>query len=82
MIWSKVIDAKTYLLELTRYDKFKDRVDFFEVNETVLTIEKPLALGQYYWRLASIDGVDKGPYADISHFIHKAKPEAPYMSQL
>ena len=82
LAWSKVIDAKTYLLELARDNKFKDRVDRFKVNETVLTIEKPLALGQYFWRLASIDGVDKGPHADISHFIYKAKPEAPDISQL
>ena len=82
LVWSNVMDAKTYLLELARDNEFKDMVNRFEVNKIDLTIENPLAPGQYFWRLASIDGVDKGPYADTSNFTYKVKPDAPDVSQL
>ena len=82
LVWSKVMDAKTYLLELARDNEFKDMVSRFEVNKIDLTIENPLAPGQYFWRLASIDGVDKGPYADTSNFTYKVKPDEPDVSQL
>ena len=82
LVWSNVMDAKTYLLELARDNEFKDMVSRFEVNKIDLMIENPLAPGQYFWRLASIDGVDKGPYADTSNFTYKVKPDAPDVSQL
>lgn len=82
LAWNKVGDAKTYLLELAHDNQFKNMVDSRQLSSTVLKLEKPLQPGEYFWRLASIDGADKGPYATANNFTYKVKPSAPDISQL
>ncbi len=82
LTWSKIDAAKSYLLELAYDSEFIKLVDQFKLSATELKIEKPLTPGQYFWRLASIDGADQGPFAASSNFIYKLKPAAPDISQI
>ena len=82
LTWTKIDDAKTYLLELASDADFKQLIDSQRVVSPTFKIEKKLEPGQYYWRLASIDGADQGPYMEGSSFTYKAKPNAPDISQL
>ena len=80
--WTKVEQANQYLLQLAKDADFKQLLDSHQVTNTTYKIEKNLEPGQYYWRLASIDGEDQGPYMAPSSFTYKAKPGAPDLSQL
>ena len=82
LTWESVQQANQYLLELARDADFKQLLDSQKVVNAAYKIEKNLEPGQYYWRLASIDGADQGPYAVANSFIYKAKPNAPDISQL
>ena len=80
--WVQVAQANAYLLEIATDAEFKQLLDSRRVTNTLYKIEKSLDPGQYYWRLASIDGADQGPYAVANIFTYKAKPNAPDISQL
>ena len=82
LTWSKIEEANEYLLELARDTDFKQLLDSKRVVNPTYKIEKNLEPGQYFWRLASLDGADQGPYAVASSFNYKAKPSAPDISQL
>ena len=83
LTWTKIEQVNEYLLELARDADFKQILDSRRVIDTVYKIEKNLEPGQYFWRLASIDGAtDQGPYAVASSFTYKAKPNKPDISQL
>ena len=82
LTWSKIEQANEYLLELARDADFKQLLDSKRVTNPAYKIEKNLEPGQYFWRLASLDGADQGPYAAASSFTYKAKPNAPDISQL
>ena len=82
LTWSKIEQANEYLLELARDADFKQLLDSKRVTNPAYKIEKNLEPGQYFWRLASLDGADQGPYAAASSFTYKAKPNAPDVSQL
>jgi hypothetical protein len=82
LTWTKVEQANEYLLELARDADFKQMLDSRRVVNTAYKIEKNLEPGQYYWRLASVDGADQGPYMPASSFSYKAKPNAPDIGQL
>jgi predicted phage tail protein len=82
LTWTKIEQANEYLLELARDADFKQMLDSKRVANPIYKIEKNLEPGQYYWRLASLDGADQGPYAAASSFTYKAKPNAPDISQL
>ena len=80
--WTKIEQANVYLLQLAKDAEFKQLIASQQLTNTSYKIEKSLEPGQYYWRLASIDGADQGPYMAPSHFIYKAKPNVPDISQL
>ena len=82
LTWSKIEQANEYLLELARDADFKQLLDSKRVTNPAYKIEKNLEPGQYFWRLASLDGADQGPYAAANSFTYKAKPNAPDVSQL
>ncbi len=82
LTWEKVDQVNEYLLELARDADFKQMLDSRRVVNTAYKIEKSLEPGQYYWRLASLDGTDQGPYAVANSFTYKPKPNAPDISQL
>ena len=77
LAWNKSAEAKTYLVEIAKDSKFNQVVDQFVSVNNEYTLTKELTPGQYFWRLASIDGVDQGPYAKADSFIYKSKPSAP-----
>ena len=80
--WTKIEQANFYLIQLAKDAEFKQLIANQQVTNTSYKIEKNLEPGQYYWRLASIDGADQGPYMAPSNFTYKAKPNAPDVSQL
>jgi hypothetical protein len=80
--WTQIEQAKAYLFEIANDAEFKDMIDSRKVTSNSYKVEKDLQPGQYYWRLASLDGANQGPYAAASSFTYKAKPNAPDISQL
>ena len=82
LAWQKIEQANAYLLELARDADFKELLSSQRVATNAYKIEKNLEPGQYYWRLASIDGTDQGPLSAANSFSYKAKPNAPDISQL
>jgi hypothetical protein len=80
--WAQVEQINEYLIEVARDADFKQLLDSRRVMTTTYKIEKSLDPGQYYWRLASIDATEQGPYTAINSFIYKPKPDAPDISQL
>jgi hypothetical protein len=93
LTWAPVEQAKNYLVEIAQDAAFKNILESRQVSSNAYKLEKSLAPGQYYWRLASIDGApensqnqsdsqNKGPYGKVSSFSYKAKPSAPDVSQL
>lgn len=82
LTWTIIADAKTYLIELAKDAEFKELLETKQVANARYKLEKPLAAGQYFWRLASIAGSDQGPYSAANTFSYKPKPIMPDISQL
>ncbi|HEY0561917.1 MAG TPA: FecR domain-containing protein [Methylophilus sp.] len=80
--WSKVDLANRYLIELAKDAEFKQVWQSQQVTTTEFTPQHSLEAGQYFWRLASIEGEDVGPYSRLHAFVYKPKPPAPDLSQL
>jgi hypothetical protein len=81
-LWTKIEQANAYLLEIAKDAEFKQVIDSRRVESNVYKAEKDLQPGQYYWRLASLDEANQGPYALANNFTYKAKPNAPDINQL
>ena len=82
LAWTAVEQAKNYRVEIAQDADFINIVDSREVNTNAYKPEKSLTPGQYFWRLSSLDGDDKGPYGKVHHFSYKPLPSAPDTSQL
>lgn len=82
LAWTSVELAKNYRVEIAHDANFKDVLESRQVNSNSFKLEKSLMPGQYYWRLASLDGDDQGPYGKVNRFNYKAIPNAPDVSQL
>lgn len=82
LTWTAVEQAKTYQLELANDAGFKSLVERRQVTNNIFKLEQDLQPGQYFWRLASVDGDNQGPYMPTAHFTYKALPPAPDVSQL
>ncbi len=80
--WGNISQASSYQLELANDAEFKQLVMAQQVVNTQFTLENALQPGQYFWRLASLNQSEKGPYSAINHFVYKPKPPAPDISQL
>lgn len=80
--WGNVNQANSYQLELANDAEFKQIIMAQQVVNTQFTLENALQPGQYFWRLASLNQSEKGPYSAINHFVYKPKPPAPDISQL
>lgn len=80
--WSVVDAAKTYLVELAKDAQFSHVLQTEQVAINQFTPKNALQIGEYFWRLASVNGDDIGPYSNVQHFKYKPKPPAPDMSQL
>ncbi len=80
--WTQVDVANQYLIELAKDSNFKTVIEKRKVGSTAFTPAKALVAGQYFWRLASIDGDDQGPYSKVYQFTYRPKPPAPDISHL
>ena len=74
--------AKSYRLEIAKDAKFNNIFDSLEVVTNDYKLEKSLLGGTYFWRIASLNIDDKGPYGKVNHFSYKPLPSAPDISQL
>jgi hypothetical protein len=82
LAWKPVEQAKKYQLELAQNADFKQPIENHQLAENKFKLEKDLPPGQYFWRLASIDGDNQGPYMPTASFTIKPMPPAPNVSQL
>jgi hypothetical protein len=82
LAWTKIEQAKEYLLEVAKDADFKELVDNQHVANNAFKLEKELQVGQYFWRLASIDATGQGPYTSASSFSYKPMPLTPDVSQM
>ena len=80
--WASINQASAYLIELARDADFKQVLEMKQVASNQFEPEKTLQPGQYFWRLASLDGTDQGPYSATNQFSYKSKPPAPDIRQL
>ena len=74
--WARVSEAAHYHFQLARDEKLSDKlIDEIRLQATELALVKPLAPGEYYWRVASLRASgDQGPFGDMQHFTLKAIP--------
>lgn len=83
--WSEVLNAgtskNTYLLELARDAGFQDKLMAETTTQPHLQPAKDLMAGDYFWRVASVDGSDQGPFSDAVKFTYKPAPAAPDLAQ-
>ena len=87
LTWTPLEKADSYLLEIAQDAAFKNIIEHRQVNSTAYKIEKSLASGQYYWRLASVNGSienpqNQGPFGKVNHFSYKPLPSMPDVSQI
>jgi hypothetical protein len=87
LTWTPVEQVKSYLVEIAQDTTFKDVLESHLVNNNTYKLDKSLTSGQYYWRLASLEGMtgstqNKGPYGKVNSFSYKPKSNAPDISQL
>ena len=80
--WSTVDGTKTYLVELAKDAEFKHLLQAEQVASNQFIPKNALQTGEYFWRLASVNDDDIGPYSSVNHFKYKPKPPAPDISQL
>jgi hypothetical protein len=80
--WAAVSDAKSYQLDLAKDAEFKQMISSKKVTEPQAKLDAPLQAGQYYWRLASIDGADVGPLSTANTFTYKPAPSKPDVSKI
>jgi hypothetical protein len=69
-VWSKPEDIERFHFQLAKDSGFRDLIiDNPEVNESQFVSTSELALGDYYWRVAAVDGKEGiGPFSDAQHF--------------
>ncbi len=74
--WTQVQNADAYLVEFAKDAQFKQPLYSQKVASNEWAMTAPLQQGQYFWRIASVDGADQGPYSLATHFTYKPKPPA------
>ena len=80
--WQTVDTAKTVLMELASDAQFKNILARQQLNSDVFKVDKALTAGQYFWRVASIDNADQGPFSEAQQFTYKPLPNAPDIQHL
>lgn len=80
LIWSEVEGIDYFNVQIAKDKKFSQLVVDKQVNKELFLIANPLKLGQYYWRVASLQGkdlTDRGPFSPVSGFSYTTKIKAP-----
>ena len=80
--WQTVDTAKTVLMELASDAQFRNILARQQLNSDVFKVDKALTAGQYFWRVASIDNADQGPFSVAQQFTYKPLPNAPDIQHL
>ncbi len=74
--WTQTTGSDSYHFQLASDEAFTRLL----TDEPVLTASRivlPLAPGRYYWRVASIEGTDHGPFGDAVAFEQRPVPPSP-----
>ena len=81
--WSKPEGISRFHFQLAADNEFKHLfADRRNLDESELIPDQPLAIGQYFWRVSSLDDTnDEGPFTPIQTFNLKEKPAAPEGSE-
>ncbi len=80
--WSHVQEASAYRVELAKDAQFKQQLVSQKVASNEWVVTESLEKGQYFWRVASINGDDQGPYSVATNFAYSPMPPAPDINQL
>ena len=75
--WAKISEAARYRFQLASDEKISEKlIDESGWKTNDLDVAKPLAPGEYFWRVASIRASgDQGPFGDVQQFTLKAIPK-------
>jgi hypothetical protein len=80
--WAAVGNNAKYRVQIARDAAFANVVHEAETAETKLTAPARLPLGEYFWRIRTIEGNDTGPWSDVRSFNLLAPPAVPEPPQL
>ena len=80
--WAAVGSNAKYRMQVARDAAFTDIVHQAETAETKLETPATLPLGEYYWRIRTIEGSDIGPWSDVRSFRLLAPPAVPEPPQM
>jgi len=76
--WANVGSNAKYRVQVARDAAFTQLVfEPADTGETKLASPATLALGEYYWRIRTLEGADTGPWSDVRSFRLLAPPPAP-----
>ena len=83
--WSAVVGAGaaalTYQVELARDAGFGEVVLAEQRAGTALKPAQELKPGEYHWRVASVEGSERGPFSPPQRFVYDPLPGAPDLNQ-
>ena len=84
--WSEVVGSATtekfsYRIEIAKDADFKDKLLDQVTTERQHNLTQELVAGEYFWRAASVEGSDQGPFTSITKFTYKPAPDAPDLAQ-
>ncbi len=79
--WTGVVGASAYKVELARDAGFADRLVSERVADTRLPVSNALLPGDYYWRVATIEQDEQGPFSPPQRFVYDPLPGAPDLNK-
>lgn len=79
--WSAVVGATAYQVQLVRDERFADPVATARTTASKLTLPTALQPGTYHWRVASVEGVEQGPFSPPQRLSYDPLPGAPELNQ-
>jgi hypothetical protein len=80
--WAAVGSNAKYRVQIARDTAFTQVVHEAETAETKLEAPASLPLGEYYWRIRTLEGADLGPWSDVRNFRLLPPPAVPEPPQL
>ncbi len=81
LTWTKAEGAKQYRVMLAEDADFKKLIQETVTESTTITPDKSLVPQAYFWRVASIDAQEQGPFSDTQMFTYKPLPNAPKVDE-
>ena len=79
--WSAVVGASAYQVQVARDAGFADAVLSERTANTKLALAQDLAPGNYFWRVASVEAAEQGPFAPPQRLTYDPLPGAPELNQ-